>query len=79
MNAFAILAEEAGAVAKAEGQLSGALKFVLDNPFALALTLVFVVAIIGAFVAARKRDRCLKKFRDYPVTIRRQDGHGLRP
>ena len=77
MNAFAILAEEAGAVAKAEGQLSGALKFVLDNPFALALTLIFVVAIIGAFVAARKRDRCLKKFRDYPVTIRRQDGHGL--
>jgi len=77
MNAFALLAEEAGAVARAEGQISGVLKFILDNPFALALTLIFVVAIIGAFVAARKRDRCLKKFRDYPVTICRQDGRTL--
>lgn len=77
MNAFALLAEDAGAVARAQGEVSGALKFVLDNPFAMALTLVFVIAIVGAFVAARKRDRCLKKFRDYPVTIRRQDGRAL--
>jgi len=77
MNAFAMLAEEAGAVARAEGQISGVLKFILDNPFALALTIIFLIAIIAAFVAARKRDRCLKKFRDYPVTLLRQDGRTL--
>ena len=77
MNTFVMLAEEAGAVARTEGQVCGALKFFLDNPFAVALTLIFAVAIIGAFVAARKRDRCLKKFRDYPVTICRQDGRTL--
>jgi small nuclear ribonucleoprotein (snRNP)-like protein len=77
MNAFALLAEEAGAVARAQGQIGGVLKFILDNPFALAVTLVFVIAVIAAFVAARKRDRCLKKFRDYPVSLQRQDGRML--
>ena len=55
-------------------EAEGIVKFIFDNPFAIALTFVFLAAVIGAFVAARKRDRCLKRFRRFPVTIREQGG-----
>lgn len=55
----------------------GVLDFVLANPFALALTVVFLVALVGAFVAARKRDRCLKKFRKHHVTLEEQSGRRI--
>jgi hypothetical protein len=76
MNTLAMLVAEA-APAAAGDKVAGWLTFLLDNPFALALTLVFLVAVIGAFIAARKRDRCLKKFRKSPVTIEEQGGRRL--
>ncbi|MGB3086387.1 MAG: hypothetical protein WBC53_01440, partial [Phycisphaerae bacterium] len=69
-SAFVLLAAEAAA----EKEMSGVLKLLLENPFALALLFVFSAAIVGAFVAARKRDRCLKRFRDFPVMVEEQTG-----
>ncbi len=73
---LAILAEQA-APPQSGSEGGGILDFVLDNPFALALTVVFVVALVGAFVAARKRDRCLKTFRRHPVTLQEQAGRRI--
>ncbi|KPK44842.1 MAG: hypothetical protein AMK72_11610, partial [Planctomycetes bacterium SM23_25] len=72
-----ILAEQAAAPSHGAGEARGILDFVLESPFALALTLVFLVALVGAFVAARKRDRCLKKFKKHLVTIREQAGRRI--
>lgn len=47
---------------------------IAGSPFAVAIVFIFLVAMIGAFVAARKRDKVLKKFRNYPVAIREQAG-----
>jgi len=64
-------------VEAAEKKMSGMLEFLLENPFAIGLTLLFLAAVVGAFVAARKRDRCLKRFRNFPVTIEEQSGRTI--
>jgi hypothetical protein len=64
-------------VEAAEKEMSGVLKFLLENPFAIGLTLVFLAAVVGAFIAARKRDRCLKRFRHFPVTVEEQSGRRI--
>lgn len=72
-----ILAEQAGPITEAERGVSGIMRFILGNPLALGLTFVFLVAVIGAFIAARKRDRCLKRFREFTVTLREQGGRTI--
>ena len=74
---LAILAEQAAAPQQGASETGGVVEFILDNPFALALTVVFLVALVGAFVAARKRDRCLKTFRRHPVTLQEQAGRRI--
>ncbi|HUX00299.1 MAG: hypothetical protein WBD63_00445 [Phycisphaerae bacterium] len=64
-------------VEAAEKEMSGVLKFLLENPFAIGLTLLFLAAVVGAFIAARQRDRCLKRFRGFPVTIEEQSGRTI--
>ncbi|HUS44584.1 MAG TPA: hypothetical protein VM219_00910, partial [Phycisphaerae bacterium] len=64
-------------VEAAEKEISGVLKFLIENPFAIGLTLLFLAAVVGAFVAARQRDRCLKRFRGFPVTIEEQSGRTI--
>jgi len=75
MTHLVILAEQAPPQGGSEGE--GLLDFVIANPFALALTVVFLVALIGAFVAARKRDRCLRKFKSHHVTLVEQAGRRI--
>jgi len=72
MHGIAILAEQA-APAATDGA-HPAVRFLLENPLAVGLLVVFVAAAIGAFVAVRKRDRCLKAFRGFPVTLSEQSG-----
>jgi len=72
MHAGAILAEPA-APAAADGA-HPAVRFLLENPFAVGLLVLFVAAAVGAFIAARKRDRCLKALGGFPVTLSEQDG-----
>jgi len=67
----------AAPVEAAEKEMSGVLKFLLENPFAIGLTLLFLAAVVGAFIAARQRDRCLKRFRHFPVTIEEQSGRRI--
>jgi len=44
----------------------------LDNVFWATLLLIFAVAIVGAFVGRRRRDRCLRLLDDYRVTCLRE-------
>jgi len=67
----------AAPVEAAEKKMSGVLEFLLENPFAIGLTLLFLAAVVGAFIAARQRDRCLKRFRNFPVTIEEQSGRSI--
>lgn len=67
MTHLAILAAEPAA--STQERIGGFVEFLLANPFGIILTLVFLTAIVGAFAAARKRDRCLTKFHNFPVTI----------
>ncbi len=69
-SAFVLLAAEAAPAQEGGGILNA----IIQNTFYLALLFVFLAAIVGAFVAARKRDRCLKKFRDFPVMVEEQTG-----
>jgi len=48
--------------------------FFLDNLFAISILFIFLGAIIGAVLNARRRDRVLKDFSDYHVTAVLQDG-----
>jgi hypothetical protein len=79
MNRILVLAGQAptGPAEGAEGEIGGVLKFVLANPFALAILFLFLVAVVGAFIAARKRDRCLKRFRKFRVTLQEQGGRQI--
>ena len=72
MHTIALLAEQAAPPTSEPA--GGALRFLLENPFAIGLVLVFLVALIGAFIAARKRDRCLKVLCGFPVTLSEQSG-----
>jgi len=49
-------------------------RLVADNAIALTILFIFVSAMVGAFIASRKRDPCLKKFASYPVILVRADG-----
>ncbi len=49
----------------------------LDNALGITLLFVFLVAVVGALVALRKRDRCLKRLRGYPVTALDQAGRAI--
>ncbi len=75
---WTLLAADAPAPAPAaEAARHPLVQFVMDNPFLLAVVFVFLVALVGAFIAARKRDRCLKRFRGYPVTLLEQAGRTI--
>ncbi|TET33050.1 MAG: hypothetical protein E3J72_17875 [Planctomycetota bacterium] len=47
----------------------------LDNVFALTLLFIFASAILGAFLSARARDKCLKDFHRYSVTLEDKTGN----
>ena len=76
MEPLAMLAEQAPAPATG-GPAGGVLQFLLDNPFAIGLVVLFLVAVVAAFIAARKRDRCLKKFKGFHVTLTEQSGRHI--
>jgi len=48
--------------------------FLATSSFAAGLIFLFAAAIVTAYVARLIRDRCLKTFRGYPVTIEMKDG-----
>jgi len=75
MARLLILAEQAAV--EAQAPTDGLLHTLLQNAFYLGLLFVFLVAVIGAFIAARKRDRCLKKFKNHLVTIHEQAGRRI--
>ena len=72
MRAIALLAEQAAPAAADE--MHPALRLLLENPFTIGLLVLFLVAMVAAFIAARKRDRCLKRLGGYPVTVAEQSG-----
>ncbi len=45
-------------------------------PDTFAITIIFIVVstIVGAFIKGRTKDRCLKGFSGYPVTLEKKDG-----
>ncbi len=46
----------------------------MDYVFLLTLLFIFLTAIISAYIARSNRDRCLKDFDDFHVTIELKDG-----
>lgn len=47
---------------------------IFDNLIALTIVIIFLTAIIKAFVTQRSRDKCLKDFRDFHVTFKMNNG-----
>lgn len=46
----------------------------LGNVFYLSLLILFVAALIGLIIKAFSRDRCLKDFAGFPITLKLTDG-----
>ncbi len=76
MIGLLLLAAEAAAPPPA-GVAGGWFSTLLRNSFYLALIALFLVAVVAAFIAARKRDRCLKKFGKFHVTLAEQAGRHI--
>jgi len=76
MWTLTILAEQAAGPLDGD-RASSLVRFVSDHPFAVGVGLVFLVAMVAAFATARKRDRCLKKFRGFRVTLTEQSGRQI--
>lgn len=49
----------------------------MDNILILTLTLIFLVALFGAFIQRRSKDRCLKDFQDYYIQLMPQKGESV--
>jgi small nuclear ribonucleoprotein (snRNP)-like protein len=45
----------------------------LENVLALTIVIIFLTAVINAFIKQRSRDKCLKDFKDYHITIKLKD------
>jgi len=50
------------------------LQWLADNPFSATLVFLILATLIGSFVSRLARDRCLKDFEGYPVTLDMKDG-----
>ena len=50
------------------------LNHILNNAFTLSLLLVIVGSLVGLYVKAHSRDRCLKDFENFRVTLERTNG-----
>jgi len=72
-----LLADEAASAAAAQPAGRPWYELLLDNAFGIMLIMVFLTAIIGTFVGQRNRDRCLKKFNRFAVTIIEQGGRAI--
>jgi small nuclear ribonucleoprotein (snRNP)-like protein len=46
----------------------------MQDTFAITIIFIVVSTVVGAFIKGRTRDRCLKGFSGYPVTIERKNG-----
>lgn len=49
----------------------------MPDPFVLSLLSIIVVAVVGAFLRRRSRDKCLKEFSDDQVTLEQTDGKNI--
>ncbi len=52
----------------------GVLKWLADNPFAASVIVLVLVTVIGTVISRQVRDRCMKDFEGYPVTLELKDG-----
>lgn len=50
------------------------INLLLNNAFSLSILLVIVGSLVGLYVGSRARDRCLRDFEDYRVTLERDGG-----
>jgi len=55
-------------------QEAGIGEFLTRNVFALTILFIFLVAIVGTFLKSRSKDKCLRDFQGYDVTIEAGDG-----
>ena len=69
-----ILAQEQAAATKVSRPWY---ELLLDNALGIMIALIFLTAIISTFVAARRKDPCLKKFNKFSVTIIEQSGRAI--
>lgn len=48
-----------------------------DNSLGIMIGLIFLSTIVGVFAAQRRKDRCLKKFNHFAVTVLEQTGRAI--
>jgi diaminopimelate epimerase len=53
---------------------SGILRWLAENPFSATILFLVLATLIGMLVSRMVRDRCLKEFEGYPVTLELKDG-----
>ena len=51
--------------------------FIANNTLAITIVFIMLATFIGAFVRRRSRDKCLKDFSDYLVTLERTGGKAI--
>ncbi|MFP4056812.1 MAG: diaminopimelate epimerase [Candidatus Brocadiia bacterium] len=73
LAASAAVAGEA-APAAPQGPSGGILKWIADNPFTATLLFLVLATLLGTIISRFVRDRCLKDFEGYPVSLELKDG-----
>jgi hypothetical protein len=52
----------------------GFFSYILSNAFIFSLLLIVISSLVGIFVRQRSRDRCLRSFDEFRVTLEKSDG-----
>ena len=69
-----ILGWVAPLAAEGTAQAGGLGELLLNNVVGLSILVIFAAALVTAFLRSRARDRCLKDFHGFNVTLERKDG-----
>lgn len=50
----------------------------MTDPFTITIAFIVLTTIIGAFIARRKKDICIRDFQSYTITLEKDDGEVIK-
>ncbi|MHC4946280.1 MAG: hypothetical protein ACYTG7_24975, partial [Planctomycetota bacterium] len=74
----AMAMEQAGTDTPPSSVWSSTARYLVEHAFEFAILLVFLGAILSSYLSRRLRDRCLKHFEGFPITLECKDGRRYR-